>query len=330
MLIGEGNHMRRVAILLLALPTLLLGACSDDGGDEPATGGDTPAAEEGGASIEHVYGTTELDSAPQRIVSLDLQWTDVLVAMEGPLVGAVLDPQIEGGRYPWQSDIPDSVESIEVATTIPFEAVAALRPDLIVGTWQIEDQATYDRLTEIAPTIPLLGERQVDPWQDIAEAAGEVLGDEDGAQALLDEHQQFVSALADELPGLEGKDYALVNFVAGDALHVVADPEDGASQLFAQLGMEIDPEILEEAAGSGGRLQLSLERADMLDSDLLMLLTNGADPDSVPGYGQLPAVQDDAVALLDAATAAGLNTPTPLSVPWALEQIRPALEAAAG
>ena len=322
--------MRRLAILLLALPTLLLGACGNDGGDEPAAdGGGNSAAEGAGATIEHLYGTTELESSPQRIVSLDTQWTDVLTAMDGPLVGAVLDPQIEGGRFPWQNDLPGSVQGIEASTSIPFEAVAALRPDLIVGTWQIEDQATYERLSEIAPTIPLLEERQVDPWQDIAEAAGEVLGDAEGARSLVDEYDTFVVELAGELPGLEGKDYALVNFVAGDALYVVADPEDGASQLFAELGMEIDPEILEEAAGSGGRLQLSLERADMLDSDLLLLLTNGADPGQIPGYAQLPAVQGEAVALLDLPMATGLNTPTPLSVPWALEQIRPALDAAA-
>ena len=322
--------MRRVAILLLALPTLLLGACSSDDGGSADAGGDTSAAERGGATVEHLYGTTELESTPQRIVSLDTQWTDVLTAMDGPLVGVVLDPQIDNGRYPWQTDIPDDVAEIEATTSIPYEAIAAQRPDLIVATWQIEDEATYERLSEIAPTIPLLGARQVDPWQDIAEAAGKVLADEAGAQALIDDYDTFVAGLAEELPGLEGKDYALVNFVAGDALYVVADPEDGASQLFAELGMEIDPEILETAAGSGGRLQLSLERADMLDSDLLLLLTNGADPEQIPGYDQLPAVQNDAVALLDLAMATGLNTPTPLSVPWALEQIRPALEAAAG
>ena len=323
--------MRRAAILLLTLPALLLGACGNDAGDDSADtgGGETPAGQEVSATIEHLYGSTELEAAPQRIVSLDTQWTDILTSLDAPLVGAVLDPRIEGGRYPWQTDIPDSVEDIEATTSIPFEAVAALRPDLIVGTWQIEDEATYERLSEIAPTIPLLGERQVDPWQEIAEAAGKVLGDEDGAQSLVDEYDTFVAGLAEELPGLEGKDYVLVNFVAGDALYVVADPEDGASQLFAELGMAIDPEILGEAAGSGGRLQLSLERADMLDSDLLLLLTNGADPEQIPGYAQLPAVQNDAVALLELAVATGLNTPTPLSVPWALEEIRPALEAAA-
>jgi iron complex transport system substrate-binding protein len=47
------------------------------------------------------------------------------------------------------------------------------------------------------------------------------------------------------------------------------------------------------------------------------------------GYDQLPAVRSGAVAVLDYAAVVGLNTPSPLSVPYSLERIRPALEAAA-
>ncbi|HKY16006.1 MAG TPA: hypothetical protein VJM33_13860 [Microthrixaceae bacterium] len=38
-----------------------------------------------------------------------------------------------------------------------------------------------------------------------------------------------------------------MNFVPGDAFYVVADPNDGAGQLMAQLGMSISPTILEGA-----------------------------------------------------------------------------------
>ena len=67
----------------------------------------------------------------------------------------------------------------------------------------------------------------------------------------------------------------------------------------------------------------------MLDADLLLILTNGADVNDIPGYDLLPAVQDGAVAVLDIAGVTGLNTPSPLSIPYSLELIRPALEAAA-
>jgi iron complex transport system substrate-binding protein len=130
-----------------------------------------------------------------------------------------------------------------------------------------------------------------------------------------------------ELPGIDGKTYALANYVAGDAIYVVADPDDGAATFFAQLGLSIDPDLLEVADGASGRAMLSLEQIDMLDADLLVLFTNGNDPNEVPGYDSLPAVQSGAVAVLDLATVSGLNTPTPLSVPYSLDHIREALEA---
>lgn len=310
------------ALILLALLTAPLAGCGGGGGDTATSSGE-------GIAVEHRYGTTTLDGTPRRIVSLDNQWTDVLVALDAPLVGAALDPAIEGGRYPWQTGIPADVEDIPVRDAIPYEAVAALEPDLIVVTWAVTQASEYESLSEIAPTIPLLGDEEVDAWQDIARTAGEVLGEADQAEALVSEADQRGADLAAELPGLDGKTYALASYVPGDAIYVVADPDDGAATLFAQLGLQIDPDLPAIAGGAAGRAELSLERVEELDADLLVLLTNGADPADIPGYDDLPSVQDGAVAVVDLATVTGLNTPTPLSVPYSLERIRPALEAAA-
>jgi iron complex transport system substrate-binding protein len=304
-------------------------ACGDDaGGSAAGDAGGSPAAE--AVTVEHRYGTTTLDAPPTRIVSLDTQWTDVLVALDAPLVGAALDPAVDGGRYPWQDGIPATVEPVTVTDAIPYEAVAALEPDLIVITWAATGQADYDLLSEIAPTIPLLGDEEVDAWQDIAAVAGEVLGAADEAQALVDDADRRSADLRAALPGLDGRTYAMANYVPGDAIYVIADPDDGAAALFAQVGLQIDPDLFAIADGASGRAELSLEQVGELDADLLLLLTNGADPAEIPGYGGLPAVQSGAVAMLDLPTAVGLNTPTPLSVPYSLDAIRPALEVAAG
>jgi iron complex transport system substrate-binding protein len=316
------------------LPTLLvvIVALAGCGGDDDSEAADNPQPNADGSepvTIEHKYGTTTLESTPQRVVSLDTAWTDVLTELDAPLVGAGLDPAVEGGIFPWQPTLPESVERIRATDSIPYEAVAALRPDLIVITYFATEASQYERLRAIAPTIPLLGDEEVDRWQDIATAAGRILGREAEAQALVDESAALAAEVADELPGLEGKTYALANYVPGDAIYVVADPDDGASELFGQLGLAIDPELLVIADGASGRVELSLERVDELDADLLVLLTNGADPETIPGYASLPAVQDGAVAILDVADVSGLNTPTPLSVPYCLDLIRQALEAAA-
>ena len=316
--------MRRRALIPFLAIAIALAAC---GGDDDDAADAASAGES--VTVDHLYGSTTVDATPQRIVSLNTQWTDVMTSLDAPLVGAALDPTIEGGSYPWQ-DMPEGVEMIEVSDAIPYEAVAGLRPDLIVASWAAVEESDYDRLTDIAPTIPLLSDADVDEWQDMATVAGDLLREPEQAATLISDADEQAAALATELPGLEGKTYALANYVPGDAIYVVADPEDGAATLFAQLGLAIDPDLLALADGEAGRVTLSLERVGDLDADLLILLTNGADPNEVPGYAGLPAVQNGAVSVLDVPTITGLNTPTPLSVPYALEAIRPALDAAAG
>jgi ABC-type Fe3+-hydroxamate transport system substrate-binding protein len=304
-------------------------------GNETTSSGNATVAADGSITIEHQYGTTTLERQPERIVSLDLQWTDVLVALDAPLAGAARDPLMAeaDGLYPWQVDaIPDDVTAIEVdpsGAILPYEAVAALAPDLIVVTWAATERADYDRLSEIAPTIPLLGDRDVDLWQDLAKVGGALIGDPAKADALIADAEARTATLAAELPGLAGKTYAMANYVPGGAITVVADPDDGAAKVFTELGLEIDPDLLAIADGATGRVDISLERIDELDADLLIMLTNGADTDEIAGYSALPAVQHGAVAIMSLADVVGLNTPTPLSVPYALDVIRPALEAAA-
>jgi iron complex transport system substrate-binding protein len=321
----------RVLASVVALVLLLAAACGDDGGgDGGDSAGDSESQSESGTvTVEHQYGTTEVPTRPQRIVSLDTQWTDVLLALDATPVGYLSDASVEGGILPWQGDRLADATAVEATDALPYEEIAGLRPDLIVVTYLAQDEGDYETLSDIAPTIPLLSGNQVDSWQDMASVAGSFLGAAAAPEALVDEIDGEVNALADELPGLEGKTFALANFVPGDAIYVVADPEDGANRLFAQLGLEITPTILDVADDVSGRVELSLEQSSLLDGDLLVLFTNGAEARDMAGYEQLPAVRSGAVAVLDYAAVVGLNTPSPLSVPYSLERIRPALEAAA-
>jgi iron complex transport system substrate-binding protein len=73
------------------------------------------------------------------------------------------------------------------------------------------------------------------------------------------------------------------------------------------------------------RVNVSTERADLLQADLLAFLVNGGDESDladIPGFDQLPGT----VAVLDYPTVVGLNTSTPLSIPYALEKLTPYLK----
>lgn len=276
--------------------------------------------------MRHSYGETVIEGQPQRIVALDLQWTDVLTELGHAPIAA--SAQLFQGQWaPWQH--ADGIEAItfEASTTIPYEKVASFRPDLIVGTWQIADQAAYDTLTKIAPTIASVGVggMAVDAWEDLAAIVGQIYDEADAASALVDK----VGEVGSDLTGLDGKTYVLVNYVAGDQMYVVADPNDGAAKLFAKLGMSIDPDMLALDASGTGRVELSLEEIGKLDADVLLILTNGTPVSDIVGFDTLPAVRSGAYSVLEFGPVVGLNTPSPLSIPYSFDFIRPALEAAA-
>lgn len=305
--------------------TATLAACG--GSDDSAEGPDDPGAST--VRVEHRFGTTEVPVAPERIVTLDLQWTDTILAMGVQPVAYGADSMMPDGEAPWWESDPTG-EALNLEDGVPLEKIAALEPDLIVATYSIGDQSTYDRLSELAPTIAGTSENYVAEWPKLLETAGQFLDKPALAGEASDAVQAEVDAVAADFPRLRDKTFALAQYVVGDAMYVVADEDDGSSKLFRQLGMTLLPSVVEEGERSGQpRIEISTERADLLTADFLAFLVNGGDKSDlhdIPGFAQLPASKSGAAAILDYPTIVGLNTPTPLSIPYALDQMRPYLK----
>ncbi|SDS60871.1 ABC transporter substrate-binding protein [Jiangella sp. DSM 45060] len=300
-------------------------ACGDSDDAEPAAG-TSPA---GTVTVEHQFGSTEITGVPERIVTIDLQWTDVMLAMGAEPVGYSVDAFMPESGVPWQQ-LPAEAEPLPLDDGPPIEQIAELQPDLILGSYSIADQGVYDQLSGIAPTIAGEDALQVTPWQDLVRTAGEILGEQDRAEDVIAGVDGEVAEVADALPGLAGKTFSLAQYIVGDSIYVVADEQDGSSVFFQQLGMTMYAPVRDEGEATGDtRIMVSPERSDLLRADLLAFLVNGGDESDladIPGFDQLPGT----VAVLDYPTIVGLNTPSPLSIPYSLEQLRPYLEEAAG
>ncbi len=279
-------------------------------------------------TITHRYGTTKVPVKPKRIVSLDTQWTDTLAALGHPPTAYLRDPNLPDD-LPWRDATLRKAGTLHATTALPYEQIAAANPDLIVVSYLADSKTAYDKLSKIAPTIATLGSGSVDTWQAITKAAGKVLDDPTAANELIASVDAKIDAVKTELPGLAGKTMAMANYVAGDGIYVVADPKDGSMSLFEALGMSITPTILHAGNVDQGRVKLSFEKIALLDADLLVILLHGADPAKIAGYAELPAVKSGAVADLDYAAVTGLNTPSPLSIPYVLDELKPALTKAA-
>ncbi len=312
------------AVLALAGALAVTLAGCDAGSSESGSGDDAVV-------IDHARGATTVHGTPKRIVALGSQWLDTTVALGVTPVGYI-DNVAAMARTPspWLPDSLSAAEKLETTGKLD-EQVAALNPDLILVDGFAADQKTYDTLSKIAPTIPALGSATITPWQDEVTALGKVLHHTDTADRVISEVNAKIDGLAAKNPGLKGKTFVSTWLASPAQLMVLTDRNDGSAQVFGRLGLQI-PDRIAALPANQGRAQLSTERLNELDTDLLVAgYSPGMDEKYrwLPGYSELAAVRKDAVVFLTVQEISAINQPTVLSLPYMLDKIAPALPNAA-
>ena len=290
-------------------------------------------------TVDTIAGPTEVTGTPSRIVAFGQQWVDALIEFDVQPVGYVSAGSNgdERGLYPWQTEVADDSIMLDasavdqVGGAVPTEQIASLQPDLILVSG-IPSIDPYRGLSDIAPTIFPKAEK-VETWESQIETLGRVLDREDDASRIIEEGHAVTDDIEQDYPGLDGKTAVLSQFVFDtQQLAVVADPEDGAAQVFGSIGLTVPQSLVDSPDISHGRIVLSPERLDVLTADLVVMLPNGGtreDLEKLPGFSGLPAASGGGVAVVDFATVVGFNTPSKASAEYSLNKIRPQLEAVA-
>lgn len=173
--------MRRILSICAALlASLTVAACGDED-----NGTVSPSREpETARTVAHAMGTTTITARPKRVVVLDTGELDSAIALGVKPVGAV--EAIAGEGLP--AYLGDAVKDIELVGTIEqpnLEAIAALRPDLILSS-KVRHEAIYDQLTRIAPTV--FSEEVGVTWKENFKLHAEALGRSDEASRLQAEY----------------------------------------------------------------------------------------------------------------------------------------------
>ncbi|WP_142194210.1 ABC transporter substrate-binding protein [Streptomyces calvus] len=171
---------RGLSAAALALAAALsLSACGSSGGEgasaeSSAGAGDKKAVAQGGddfadaaaktaamgtdaepgewpRTITHAMGETELKAQPRRVVVLDVGELDNVVSLGIEPVG--LAPTEGSPELPsYLKDDAGSPKNVGTINNLNLEAIAALEPDLILGS-QLRAADKYDELSQIAPTV---------------------------------------------------------------------------------------------------------------------------------------------------------------------------------
>lgn len=145
----------KIAAAAMAVFVALSGCGSKNEADQAGTAAATatPGTQGGGASytIEHAMGKTTIPATPKKVVILTNEGTEALLALGVKPVGAV---QSWTGS-PWYDHIKADMEGVQALGKEDqpnVEAIAALKPDLILGN-KMRQEKIYEQLSAIAPTV---------------------------------------------------------------------------------------------------------------------------------------------------------------------------------
>lgn len=313
-----------LVLVLAAVMAFVFGACS------------SPEDEESSAPVQINLPDgrqVTVPSTPQRIVTLGGQWTDVALSFGVTPVG-YYDAQQEqtGTAPPWYGDKLEDSTLVNPNDDV-VGAVAKLDPDLILAPGFASMAGGFDRLAKLAPTIDKISGEQVDAWQDMVTLMGTILHQPDKATEIINGVDAKIGGIVAEYPGLKDKTYSFAYLYGSDQMSVLGDESDGAARLFSSLGLKMAPRVVVQSNKVGQpRFQVSAENLPLLNSDLLVTASQTPELqeriEGLPGYQNLDSVKSGAVAMLSTVQITGLNEPSPNSIPYAFDQMKPALEAA--
>jgi iron complex transport system substrate-binding protein len=306
-----GSRIRLGTALVALLVTIgVVTGCSSAPTAEPAREA---------VAISHKFGETAVPKDPARVVTVGWNDQDFVLAL-GVVPIATRAWFDNYNNYPW---VQEATGGRGVATMggdgIDYEAVAAARPDVIFAVYETIDRPTYDRLTQIAPTVIQSAEYpdEETPWNAQLLLTGKALGKEAQAQALLDQVNARIDEAKAANPAFAGK-VLVEDFGPENGGHYLIGKGDPRRALFDALGFDA-----QEHEGD-----LSEERLALMDRDVLFV--NGATKaqmNASPVFARLNVVQGDRTlyTTFDSNLSGALSYSGPKALLYALDQLVPQL-----
>ena len=224
--------------------------------------------------IKHSLGETRVPENPQRIVALDPNSLEALLALGvKPVAAAGFSNDLLFPSY-----LESKVNGIEVVGTINqpnLEKIVLSKPDLMIGQEHLIKQ-TYDKLKQIAPTVST-EENSFYRWQEQLQLVGKVVGKEQEAKQLLENYQQrinkFKAAMGDSakqtLRDRISKTTVSVVQIYDDSAWVFTGSRTGNSVL-EDIGFSL-PNEQKKLKDPGYGIPIGLESLSVLDADVMFL-----------------------------------------------------------
>lgn len=253
--------MKKISVWILVCLLILLAGC---GKSESTKEADAKTADKESYIVSHAMGETTIEGDPQRVVVLTNEGIEAVLAMGITPVGAV--EAFTGDQ--WYGHLADQLQdtkSVGKESEPSLEAIAALKPDLIIGN-KMRQEKVYDQLSQIAPTV--FAETLRGDWQENFKLYSKAINKEEDGNGKLAAYNQRLEDMKASLGTQTQQEVSMVRFMAGDVRIYHKDSFSGV--ILEQLGFARPVEQdVEDFAEKG----VTKERIPAMDGDILFYFT---------------------------------------------------------
>lgn len=275
---------RRVAVLVAVslVAALALSACGGGGpaasggagssthggtvsgggtGSGSATGSGTAsgAGEGEGYVVRHAMGETRIPRTPERVVVLTNEATEALLALGVKPVGAA-NSWLGDPWYDHIAPLMEGVTPVGKEDQPNLEAIAALQPDLILGT-KMRHEKIYGQLSQIAPTV--FSETIRGKWQENFMLWAEAVNRQAEGERLLEEWRGRIEDFRQKAGDKLDMEVSLVRFMPGRVRILYKDTFAGS--ILEEIGFKRPP--AQDKADFAA--EVGKERIPEMDGDIL-------------------------------------------------------------
>ncbi|KGM49784.1 iron-siderophore ABC transporter substrate-binding protein [Pseudooceanicola atlanticus] len=290
-------------------------------------------ADEFPVTVDHAYGQTTVPTRPARVATVAWANHEVPLALGIVPVGfarANFGDDDGDGLLPWVSDRLEQLGAdvptlFDEGDGIDFEAVAATQPDVILAAYSGLSQSDYETLSKIAPVIPFRDGPWSTGWREMIRLNAAGLGLTEEGEALIAEIEGQIADVVADHPVIAGKSAMFVTHLDIRDLSVIRfySANDPRVRFLEDLGLHSPQAVMEATEPGRYSGEMSAERIDALaDVDIIVTYGGRALFDRVKSNlltSRMKTVENEAVVLLGNDPVGTAANPTPLSIPWVLD-----------
>ena len=158
-------------------------------------------------TLTHMHGTTQINARPTAVAAVGPGDADAVLALGGQpvVIGGAAGSELSS----WEQSAVKGTPRV-LGGFLDTAAVAAAKPDVIIATGDIDD-ATYNKLAAIAPTVTRPQDTQGWTWQTQLKWVGRILGRDGKVDGLINSVRSQQDDLRNQNPAFAGKSIEVVS-----------------------------------------------------------------------------------------------------------------------